>query len=83
MMDYPESPAPESPESERNNEAETTLLPKSMFANAKVGDVIKVKVVAALDDELEVEHAGEEKKEASEKKDGLDDEMESFMASHP
>ena len=84
MTDYPESDAPVM-EQERSDEAETTLLPKSMFADAKVGDVIRVKVIASLEDELEVEKSGsDDKQEAKKNPDaGLDAEMDAFMAANP
>lgn len=47
--------------------APTSLLPKSMFPKAKVGDTIRVKVVAALEEELEVE--GLESKDDDKDKD--------------
>lgn len=77
MDEYPES---EEPKMEGEDDgAITTLIPKSMFGDAKVGDVVRVKIVASLEDELEVEPvSGEEKKEKPER-----DELEIEMAAIP
>lgn len=71
---YPAAAAEKSPEKapekSDDSEAETSLLPKSLFGgDCKVGDTYKVRVVAIHGDELEVEPAGEE----SDKKDSEDD----------
>jgi len=59
MTDYPEAETgteqPADTTSE-NDEAQTSLLPKSLFGgDCKVGDTYTVKVVGVLEDELEVE----------------------------
>lgn len=75
---YPETEARES-EEVREDGVETTLVPKSMFPKASAGDTIRVKVVATLEDELEVQAT----KSKSEKEDSEDKEggtMESRMA---
>jgi len=56
-----------------SDDAETALLPKSLFGGeCKVGDVYKVKVVAVHEDELEVEPAESKEKESSEGNDEND-----------
>lgn len=77
---YPETEARES-EEVREDGVETTLVPKSMFPKASVGETIRVKVVATLEDELEVQATkskSEKEEEDSEDKDG--ETMESRMA---
>lgn len=73
---YPED-APAEKEVVREEGVETTLVPKSMFPKAKVGETIRVKVVAALEDELEVEAT---KGEKSDHEDMEGETMESRMA---
>lgn len=71
--EYPESPEPKMEGEETG--AITTLIPKSMFGDAKVGDIVRVKIVASMEGELEVEPvSGEEKKEEPEV-DALEIEM--------
>ncbi len=73
---YPEAEVAET-EEVRDDGVETTLVPKSMFPKAQVGETIKVKVVAALEDELEVEATKADEADHEMKPKG--DDMESRM----
>lgn len=42
-------------------ENESSLVPKSLFGDCKVGNTYKVKVVGIYDDEVEIEHVSEKK----------------------
>jgi hypothetical protein len=61
-LEGPGGPPPAKPEDTDEDEgAETALMPKSMFAGAKPGDVISVRVKRVFEEEVEVEpDTGEE-----------------------
>lgn len=57
-LEGPGGPPPEKEEGTEDEGAETALMPKSMFGDAKPGDVITVKVKRVFEEEVEVEPVG-------------------------
>lgn len=69
MKLYPDGPEDKAASKPEDSEEKNFLIPKSAFGGeCKPGDIYKIKVVSVLDDELEVEPAGEDKKEEKEEK---------------
>lgn len=63
------------PKDDPEVEEKSFLIPRSAFGDdCKPGDIYKVKVLSVLDEELEVEPAGEDSKEEKEEKDEGDKE---------
>jgi len=75
-LEGPGGPPPEKEEGTEDEGAETALMPKSMFGDAKPGDVITVRVKRVFEEEVEVEpDTGEEADDES----GGDNPMDAAM----
>lgn len=79
-----EAPKPDAPEGEEGGDENTFLAPKSSFGgDCKVGDTYTVKVVASMDDEIELSPVKEDKKPEPESDQSMESELSSMAASAP